>query len=82
MPLAKHQVKSPQGPKNKQKEPHNAELMFNPASGSMAWAVYCPKRQNFIELVRQEIADDFLRIASLVRDERAVISETGLMNGI
>jgi hypothetical protein len=73
MPLAKHQAKDLKGPSSKQKEPHSAELMFNPDTGSMAWAVYCPKRQQRIELVRQEISDEFLRIALIVRDERKAI---------
>jgi len=70
VPLAKHEVKDPKGPNSKQKQPHNAQLMFNPATGSMAWAVYCPRRQDFIELVRQEIADEFLKIAAVVKEER------------
>lgn len=62
-PLAKHSVKNFGIYKN---EAHTAQTMFNLATGSAVWAVFCPKREKIVELVRKEIADEFLRIGLMI----------------
>jgi hypothetical protein len=65
VPLAKHEIKG-----GKRDDEHHATLLYHPELGSTVWAVYHPKKKRYVELIRREIGDEFLRLAMIVKAER------------
>jgi len=61
MPLAKHEVLSAPGYRNRS---HYPTGIYNSDSGSVGWRVFDPKENCFIDVFRKELADAFLDVSA------------------